>query len=254
MLLTRWVTRIMIANVVVFLLQMANPLVERALMFVPALILERPWTIITYMFLHGGLTHILFNMLALFFFGPKLELELGPKQFLILYFIAGISGAILSLFLSPMTAIIGASGAVYGVLLGFAYFWPRAQIYIWGMIPVEARWLVVGMTALSLFGGAGGSTDGTAHFAHLGGFLGGFVYLRWFVTAALRGATAAAPASAIAPPSNAEMKRWEAIPTAGMHPVNREELERIREKLRSSGAADLTITERAFLDRFSAAA
>jgi membrane associated rhomboid family serine protease len=249
MLLTRWVTRLLIANVVIYFLQLANPLVERALMFVPALVLERPWTIVTYMFLHGSMTHILFNMLGLFFFGPRLELELGSRQFLLLYFIAGISGAILSLFLAPMAAIIGASGGVYGVFLGFAYLWPRAQIYIWGMIPVEARWLVVGMTALSLFGGAGGSSDGTAHFAHLGGFLGGYIYLRWFVKTGVREAPASAPV--VAMPSNAELKRWEAIPTEGMHPVNREELERIREKLRTSGPANLTLNERAFLDRFS---
>ncbi len=250
MLLTRWVIRIIIANVVVFFLQMANPLVERTLMFVPAFILERPWTIITYMFLHGNFTHILFNMLGLFFFGPRLEMELGSRQFLILYFLAGVSGAVVSCFLSPMTAIIGASGGVFGVLLGFAYFWPRAQIYIWGVIPVEARWLVAGMAVFSIIGGAGGSTDGTAHFAHLGGFVGGFVYLKWFVK---NPHIAGAPqAPVVATPSNADLRRWSAIPTEGMHPVNREELERIRAKLQTQGAATLTPIEVAFLDRFSA--
>lgn len=250
MLLTPWVTRLIIANVVFFLLQMANPLVERMLMFVPALALERPWTIVTYMFLHGGFTHLLFNMLGLFFFGPRLELELGPRQFLLLYGLSGISGAVLSLFLSPMTAIIGASGAVYGVFLGFAYFWPRAQIYIWGILPVEARWLVVLMTLFSLFGGVGGSTDGTAHFAHLGGFLGGFAYLKWFVKG--QRLEAAAAATAVAAPSGADLKRWAAIPTEGMHPVNREELDRIRVKLQTQGPASLTPGEVAFLDRFAA--
>ena len=250
MLLTRWVTRLIIANVVVFFLQQANPLVERMLMFVPAYILERPWTVITYMFLHGGFTHILFNMLALFFFGPRLEIELGSRQFLVLYFLAGISGAALSSILSPMTAIIGASGGVYGVTLGFAYFWPRAQIYIWGVLPVEARWLVVGLTVFSLIGGAGGSSDGTAHFAHLGGFIGGFIYLKWFVKNPRITGMPTAPV--VAAPSNADLRRWEAIPTDGMHPVNREELERIRMKLQTQGAGTLTSTEVSFLDRFSA--
>ena len=249
--LSSWVTRLVIANAVLFLLQIANPQIEQLLMFVPAMALERPWTIVTYMFLHGGFTHLLFNMLGLFFFGPRLELELGERQFLILYFLSGITGAALSFFLSPTTAIIGASGGVYGVFLGFAYFWPRAQIYIWGVLPVEARWLVALMTLFSLFGGAGGSADGTAHFAHLGGFLGGFIYLKWFVKKHALPAAAAA-ATAVAAPSGADLKRWATIPREGMHPVNREELERITEKLKSAGPAGLTPNEIVFLDRFSA--
>ncbi len=248
--LTPWVTRLIIANVIMFVLQKTAPQIEAMLMFIPALGLLRPWTVITYMFLHGDIGHILFNMLGLFFFGPRLEIELGTKQFLILYFLSGITGALLSVILSPMAALIGASAGVYGVFLGFAYFWPRAQIYIWGVFPVEARWLVVIMTVLSRVGGFGGSSDGTAHFAHLGGFVGGFVYLKWFVKKQQFVTTPITPSAPV--PTSTDIQRWSGIRREGMHPVNREELDRIMGKLRTSGAGSLTSTEIAFLDRFSA--
>ncbi len=151
--MTPWVTRLLIVNVAMFLLSMIFPLVPRLLLLVPAYIPYRPWSVVTYMFLHAGLWHLFFNMLALYFFGPRLEARLGSRQFISLYFASGIVAALASL-MTPHAAIVGASGAVFGVLLGFARFWPRAQIYIWGVLPIEARWLVVIMTGLSLYGGS----------------------------------------------------------------------------------------------------
>src|SRR5262249_15762396 len=155
--------------------------------FVPVLALYRPWTIVTYMFLHDGIMHILFNMLGLFFFGPQVEERLGSRQFVTLYFVGGVSGAVLSMFLAPTSAIIGASaagmmggaGAVLGVMLAFAFFWPNAPIYIWGILPVPARILVIVTTLLSLFSGLQGSRGGIADFAHLGGYAGAYLYLKW---------------------------------------------------------------------------
>jgi membrane associated rhomboid family serine protease len=129
--MTPWVTRIIIANVVVFLFQLIFP----------------------YMFLHGGIIHILFNMWIFYIFGPRLEVRLGGRSFLALYFISGISGALLSAVTTPHAAIIGASGAVFGIELAYAMFWPRDKIYIWGVLPVEVRWLVVFLTGMSLFAG-----------------------------------------------------------------------------------------------------
>src|SRR6266849_169284 len=171
--MTPWVLRLLIANVIVFFITRASPAMISALMFVPEHILVRPWTLISYMFLHGGMGHIFFNMLGLFFFGPRLELVLGGPRFLLLYFISGIAGALLSFLVTPTVPIIGASGAIFGVMLGFAYFWPREPIYVWGIFPIQARWLVVGMSVLSIYSGFGDS-GGIAHFAHLGGFLGGY--------------------------------------------------------------------------------
>jgi membrane associated rhomboid family serine protease len=216
-------------------------------MLVPVLALVRPWTLVTYMFLHGGVSHILFDMLGLFFFGPRLEEKLGGKQFLWLYFLSGLMGGALSFFFTPYAQIVGASGAVFGVFLGFAYYWPREIIYIWGVIPVQARILVAVMTALSLFGGFGGSGDGIAHFAHLGGFLGGFLYIRWLERRSAR----SEPTVALNVPGRAELERWLRIPRENLHEVNRDELDRIRKKIDTAGVGNLTPDEITFLNRFS---
>src|SRR5690606_15898834 len=134
----------------------------------------------TYMFAHStfGLTHILFNMSALYIFGPRAEMRMGGPRSIRMYLSAGVSGGLLSLFFTPFAVIVGASGAVFGVQLAFAMFYPRDRIFIWGIIPVEARVLVVIMTAITLYGGFSGG-GGVAHFAHLGGYIGAWVYLKW---------------------------------------------------------------------------
>ena len=246
--MTRWVLRLIIANLVMFLISMVSPAVMSALRFVPAYILIRPWSLVTYMFLHVGPSHIFFNMLSLFFFGPRLELALGEQRFLILYFVSGVMGALLSFVFSPFAPIVGASGAIFGVMLGFAYFWPREPIYVWGIFPVQARWLVIGMTILSIYGGIG-ATGGIAHFAHLGGFLGGYLYLK---LSSQRGFEVASRTTTTDPQVKPEdVERWSKIPRENLHVVNREELDRIRGKINTSGVNSLTQTERAFLERFS---
>lgn len=245
--MTTWVTRLIIANVAVFVLQMLQPGLVQMLAYVPAHTLERPWTLATYMFLHGGVGHLFFNMLGLFFFGPRLEYVLGGRKFLALYFISGLAGAVLSLFTSS-AAIIGASGAVYGVMMAFATLWPHEPIYVWGVFPVSARIMVVILTALSLFGGFGGG-DGIAHFAHLGGFLGGWLTVRWLTRTEREGRESA---PRIPAPSGADVRRWKSIDPSALHEVNRAELLRVLDKLEKAGPAGLTPAERAFLDRFSA--
>jgi membrane associated rhomboid family serine protease len=246
--MTTWVMRLMIANVVVFVLTSLGPRLVEYLMFVPAFALFRPWTLVTYMFVHADFWHLFFNMIGLFFFGPRVEQEVGSSRFLWLYTISGLTGAAFS-FVAPYTGIIGASGAVYGILLGFAFFWPREQIYIWGILPVEARWMVVGMTALSLWGGFGGSGGNIAHFAHLGGFAGGYAYLKWFTSRRHKIRMMQSPALPV--PKNTDIERWSQIDPVAMHPVNREEYQRIRAKIAVQGVDALTQQERLFLDRFS---
>lgn len=242
-----WTMRLIAANVVMFVLTLLQPAITYWLMLVPGLLLERPWSLVTYMFLHDGTFHLLFNMLGLFFFGPRLEAEMGGRDFLFLYFISGIAGALLS-FLTPFVAVVGASGAVYGVFLAFARFWPRENIMIWGIIPVEARTLVVIMTALSIFGGFSGGGN-IAHFAHLGGFLGGYLFLR------LRDRRShprrEAPPLDLSAVSKSDIQRWRAIDKQSLHEVNRGELERILAKIDAQGPGSLTPQERQFLDRFS---
>lgn len=252
--MTPWVLRLIIANVAVFFLQQATPQINDFFVLVPALGLVRPWTFVTYMFLHGGIGHIFFNMLTLFFFGPRLESRLGGRAFLGLYFASGIMGALLSIPFTPYAPIIGASGGVYGVMLGYAMFWPRDQLMIWGIIPVEARFLILIMTAISLFGGVSPGSGGIAHFAHLGGFLGGYL----FIKAMRRGSGAVKFRNQAAPilrkietPATA-LDRWRRIKRDGLHEVNRDELDRILDKISAGGIGSLTAGEREFLDRFSA--
>ncbi len=177
--MTPWVGRLLIANFVVFLLQNMIGGLTMQLAFVPALALVRPWTLVTYMFAHGGIGHIIFNMIALFFFGPPIEDRLGSRGFLIFWFVSGLGGAALSFAFAYHAPIIGASAGVYGVLLAFAMFYPDMPIYIWGILPVKAKWLVGFMFVLSLMNAFGGASDGVAHFAHLGGLVGAFLYLRF---------------------------------------------------------------------------
>ena len=118
-------------------------------------------------------------MLGLYFFGPRVEQRIGANRFLWLYFLSGISGALLSLLAGAECAIIGASAAIFGVVLAFARFWPTDKIYIWGVLPLEARWLVIITIVWAIYSGLNGSTGGVADFAHLGGYVGAYVYLRW---------------------------------------------------------------------------
>ena len=253
--MTPWVKRILLANVGMYLLVLARPAIGSVLMFVPALLPTRPWTVVTYMFLHAGLWHIGFNMLALYFFGPAVETRLGGRHFAGLYLSSGVMGAVLSVPFMPHAAIVGASGAVFGVMLAFARYWPRQRIYIWGVLPIEARWMVVLMTGFSLWAGFGGTRDGVAHFAHLGGFLGGFLYLKWMDwRSPARRFKQKAQAVPTTPPreSSETVERWKRIRRDDIHPVNRDELDRLLAKLDAHGVKRLTPDERAFLERFSA--
>jgi membrane associated rhomboid family serine protease len=228
----------------------AFPIPVDQLVLIPALIPIRPWTLVTYMFLHGGLGHVAFNMLALYFFGSRVELRLGSRHFIWLYLISGIAGGLLSLVFTPRAAIIGASGAVFGVSFAFAYFWPRDRIYIWGVLPIEARWLVIIYAAIDIFGGITGARSGIAHFAHLGGYVGAWLYLWWMNRRATAGRRAW-QAKVSAPAGTVDSRRIDQIDLARVHPVNRDEVNRILDKIRVSGLSSLTGEERTFLSHFA---
>lgn len=247
--MTPWVTRLIVANVLMFLLQqVVDPAVLNLLVFHPQRLLSTPWSPVTYMFLHGGIWHLFFNMLGLYFFGPALESRLGSRHFIFLYFASGLTGAALT-FLNP-APIIGASGGVFGVFFGFAYFWPRQRILIWGIIPVEAWLLVAIMTVVSLMQ----IGEGIAHFAHLGGYVGAFLYLKIMEArspAKKFKKQAAGDTKRVFSTDGSDLKRWGAIPLDSLHPINRHEVERLLAKAKSSGVSSLTPDERATLDRFA---
>ncbi len=251
--MTPWVQRLLIANVAVFLGMGFIPgSLVNTLVLVPALVPIRPWTVLTYQFLHAGFLHLLFNMIALFFFGPRLEARIGSRHFLGLYLGSGVAGAALSVF-TPNVAIVGASGAVFGVLLGFARYWPDERIFIWGVLPVPARILVIFLAALSIYGGISGGGN-IAHFAHLGGFVGGWIYLRVLEqrSPARRYQKKVEKAMAPTRPSGRDLSRWEEVDPQDLHPLNREEYERVLGKARTEGVSSLTAQERAFMERFIA--
>lgn len=143
------------------------------------------WRIVTYMFVHehGGIGHILFNMLALWMFGVELERKWGSRYFLKYYFVCGIGGAVSMLLLSlvvPSFAnalTIGASGAVYGLLLAFALYFPTRPIVMFFLFPVPARYAVMIMGGITLLLSMQ-ATGGVAHVAHLGGLVAGYLYLK----------------------------------------------------------------------------
>jgi membrane associated rhomboid family serine protease len=241
------VRSLLLANACGFLLQVTMPGLANLLVFYPPLVLIHPWTILTYMFVHGGWAHIGFNMLALYFFGPRVESRIGSRRFTILYFISGFSGAFFSLLFAPASPIIGASAGVFGVMMAFAYFWPDMPILIWGIIPVPARMLVILTTLIAFWSGFGGARDNIAHFAHLGGYAGAYLYLRWLdrARAAFKRQATAAPPSA-----TQRLEGWRSIDVARVHEVNREQVNRILDKISAQGLGSLTPEERVFLSNF----
>ena len=244
--MTPWVQRLLILNVVMFFVQQTTS-VGNLLAFVPPYVLVRPWTLVTYMFLHGSLGHIFFNMLGLYFFGPRVEERMGSNRFITLYLIAGVFGALLSLVLAPRSPIIGASGAVLGVLMAFARFWPRQQLLIWGIIPIEARWLVVIYAAIDLFGGMGGQRGGVANFAHLGGFAGALLFLLFLEQRSGAKQFKKQVTPKVADPA---LSNWRKVDRGSIHSVNKEEVDRILDKINASGIGSLTPQERQFLSNF----
>ena len=142
-----------------------------------------PWQLITYQFLHGDLWHVLFNLLALWMFGAELENRWGSSKFLTYYLLAGIGAGIIHMIVSPLIGVaaitIGASGAVFGILLAFAMTYPDRPIYMFPFfIPIPAKFFVMIFAVIELVSGVSGN-DGIAHFAHLGGALVGFLLLKF---------------------------------------------------------------------------
>ena len=248
--MTPFVRILLFANIGVFFLQSTTDWITGAMIFIPRLILIRPWTIITYMFLHAGVMHLAFNMLGLFFFGPRVEERLGSRSFLNLYVISGISGALLSLIMGPSAAVLGASAAVFGVMLAFAWFWPDAPIHIWGVLPIKARTLVIITTVLALWSGLGGVRSNVAHFAHLGGYAGAFLYLKWLDR---KRGEFRKRATAPTPVRELKFTKRPDVDLQKVHEVNRDEVNRILDKISAHGMSSLTAQERLFLSNFAPA-
>jgi membrane associated rhomboid family serine protease len=264
--LTPWVQRLLIANGVIFLLQFMTGglggIVTHYLAFIPSEILFRPWTLIGYMFAHANFWHLFWNMIGLFFFGPPLEARWGSREFIKFYLICGLGGAALSFAFAPSSPIIGASAAVYGVMLAFAMNWPDAPIYIWGILPVKAKYLVGVLAVFSIMSMMGGGGGNIAHAAHLGGFVAAFLYLKFNRPGGAFGglrrmmnrrrmkvvdtdAEPPRPAVRTGPPPAGVRRR------GGAEDELLDELDRVLEKISTEGMSSLTSRERQLLDEVS---
>lgn len=257
--LTTWVKRLLIANTAVYLVMalglLPAGLVVRWLGFANTDALLRPWSWVTYMFVQVGFGHLLVNMLTLFFFGPPLERSWGGRYFIQYYLVAGLGGALFSLILLPLigpSLVVGASGAIFGLLLAFALNWPDARIYLYFLVPVKAKWFVAFLGFFNLYALLAGRGGQVAYWAHLGGLATGFVFLRYGDRI---GRTIQKTLWKEKPrPLKVEPRSETPKQRARRRPVNGDsldEVDRILDKIRESGMDSLTPKERAFLDEMS---
>ena len=202
------VKNIIIINILVMIMTYLNEtlMVEKFALFYPTSPFFHWWQPVTHMFMHGGFWHILFNMYTLYIFGSTLERVWGPKKFLLFYFVTGIGAAaihtgvewiqmqnwitqaaegsqsaLVSIHQLKMTPTLGASGAIYGVLMGYALLYPDSMLVLFfPPIPIKAKWMVLIFAAIELVTGVTGTGGGIAHFAHLGGLIFGFILIRFW--------------------------------------------------------------------------
>jgi membrane associated rhomboid family serine protease len=180
---------LLIANTAVFILQTVVGMgLDYRLSFyfglVPALVLNEfyLWQLFTYQFLHGGIFHLLFNMLAVWMFGCDLERRWGSDFFLRYYFISVIGGGILNTLFAPgqLGPSIGASAGVYGVLLAYGLIYPDRVVYFYFLFPIKVKYFVMIIGAIALYSSLTAGQSGIAHLAHLGGMVFGYIYLRGY--------------------------------------------------------------------------
>jgi membrane associated rhomboid family serine protease len=260
--ITPWVGRFIIANAVVLLLLMTLFTSRDAfqlLQFSPATAFTRPWTFVSYMFVHGGLLHLVANMLMLYVFGTAVESRMGSRNFLAYYLFCGVGAAVFSLLLAgvmPIGAFVGASGAVLGVAVAFAMFWPDAELIVFPIpVPIKARTLVIGLVALDLLGSQLWPSDGIAHVAHVGGALFGYLFFR--VQSLSRGSPTppARPVERVVMVQSGSAEPDQRTPVTPMRQRRRvdsdpvaAEVDRVLDKISEKGISSLTPAERRFLD------
>jgi membrane associated rhomboid family serine protease len=179
---TRAVQWLLALNIGVYVLQLTlfgSDAVYSALALDPARFPGDWWTVVTYMFVHAWLAHLAFNMFTLWMFGPRLEQEWGTRTFVRFYLWSGLGGAVAHLIFAQHTSVIGASGAISGVLVAYALRWPDEEVYLFGVIPMRSRWLVVALLAMNIIFALSPSSriDWTAH---VGGMAFGWIFLKLY--------------------------------------------------------------------------
>ncbi|HEY6892610.1 MAG TPA: rhomboid family intramembrane serine protease [Rhodanobacteraceae bacterium] len=184
-------TALIVANVAIYLLQGLVPQLVVPFALWPLASSANggapfaPWQLFTYAFLHGGLLHLFFNMFALYMFGSAIEQVFGARRYLVFYFVAVVSAAITQLIVAVLLhgvyPTIGASGGVFGLLLAYAMYFPRNRVMLlFPPVPMSARTFVVVYAVIELLLGVTNTQSSVAHFAHLGGMVGGYLLLRFW--------------------------------------------------------------------------
>ena len=261
---TPWVGRIIAANAVVLLLMQTlftSPALQELLAFDPDAVVRHPWSFFTYAFVHGGLLHLLFNSLGIFVFGTAVESRMGSRAFVSYYIYCAVGAAIfcwLLGFMRDVQPFVGASGAVLGLAVAFAMYWPDARVMVFPFpVPIKARTLVIALVAIDVAFAWLAPGDGIAHEAHVGGAIFGFLFFR------------VQQLSSGASPRERSVERVVMV-QSGMHdplrrrptPVPRPrprtepdaataELDRVLDKISAQGIASLTPSEKRFLDEVS---
>jgi len=178
--MTRAVQWLLALNIGVYFLQLTlfgSDAIYSALALDPARFPSEWWTVLTYMFVHAWLAHLAFNMFTLWMFGPRLEQVWGTRSFVQFYLWCGLGGAIAHLVFAQHSAVIGASGAISGVLVAYALRWPDEEVYLFGVIPMKSRWLIAAMIGMNIiFALSPGS--GIDWTAHVGGMAFGWIFLK----------------------------------------------------------------------------
>jgi membrane associated rhomboid family serine protease len=240
----RWI--IIVSGLMLIAQQFAGGWLVPYLGLVPVQVLQHfwLWQPVTYLFLHGGVFHWLFNMFILWMFGAELERRWGTAEFLKFFFITGLGAALCVLVLSPHSVMptIGASGSVFGLIVAFAMLYPDAVMYLYFLIPIKAWQAAILFAFIEFFAGLNGGGTGIGRFAHLGGMLTGYLYLRFYGGATI------------------QIKDWfrsmkpTPSPSVELHEVTDElvdRVDRILDKVLKQGVDSLTPDEKKIMDRYA---
>lgn len=216
------------------------------------------WQPVTYLFLHGSFFHVLFNLFALWMFGMPVEAQWGPREFLKYFLITGVGAGLVSVAAAPAShsVIIGASGAVFGLLVAFAMLYPESVVYLYFFFPIKAKHMAILFGGIEFFAGASSANPASARVAHLSGMVIGYLYIRWWWVLTLRVKTlfsgfGGAPERGAAPKPRRRPQAVGGPREEGGVPGDDEmaEIDRILDKIIAQGEASLTDREREVLRR-----
>ena len=175
---------LVIINIVVFVLTALSG--QRSILFssfglVPSHVWSnfKVWQLFTYLFVHGGFLHIFFNMFVLWMFGKDLEMQWGKNEFLLFYFTCGIGAGLMTVLFSvnSIVPIVGASGAIYGLLVAYGFTYPNRMVYLYGLFPLKVKYMVLGLGVIAFFASLSANQSNVSHITHLSGMIIGVLYI-----------------------------------------------------------------------------